>query len=465
MLRELKYTHASSLPEDRLVDGDAVALLPALHYCLLGYSTRVAQEVNRLGYELQAKTDERFVEHAWKLMRDHMGIFPQLSPSQFLTQKGFAERKLILVAEVAKTCKRLHSDLSRKAKLKTKRVAKDAHLESYFPPVRGRASGSGNNNSAAVAESSAEAKVVAHHSSPPPLPSTPPQLVLAGAGAPVEMSEERSAASSEYTYDDDDDDDDSGSSGSEGGYESSGGEEEGEISDEEGDRSRAAVLFKHSPVGADAAQPHTPPPGGLDQGERPNLPQHRATSPILLLLLFLLTNNSSTSCEGDARPEGRGVPRRRFEALQRGSAQGAGGGGDGQTGVLPGERNGEVSAAGGQGAAPGGRPGEARALGGRGEGSARAAAPGRRGGGGHLHPRAGCVGHQACRRRGRAAQPRNLVVHRTGRGPAPTDPAPPRLPGLDSHAFVLIVISKYAPSLINPQTKVLSFLSHFQAWE
>lgn len=43
--------------------------------------------------QLQGKTDQRFVEHAFKLFRDVMGLKPVITPTQFL-DTGFAERKV-----------------------------------------------------------------------------------------------------------------------------------------------------------------------------------------------------------------------------------------------------------------------------------------------------------------------------------------------------------------------------------
>ena len=107
----------------RLRDGDPSVLLPVLHYCLLGYSAKLAKLISSKGFELQAKTDERFVEHCWRFLREHFNFMPQLNQHQFLS-KGFTERKLILVTDVAKLCKQHHHLLTRKAKLQTKRVPK-----------------------------------------------------------------------------------------------------------------------------------------------------------------------------------------------------------------------------------------------------------------------------------------------------------------------------------------------------
>ena len=201
VLREMRYTYASSLPEDRLREGDPSVLLPVLHYCLLGYSSKVAAHVSSKGYELQAKTDDRFIEHLWRFLRDDFKFMPQLNKQQFLT-KGFAERKLMLVTDVAKLCKQQHALMSRQEKLQAKRTPKGAHLESVFPPVARK-----NTDKDAAA---------ATQSSPPPLPKTPPVVYEhkrhargGGDGAAIaaaerhpsgaEVEEESSEYSSEYT--------------------------------------------------------------------------------------------------------------------------------------------------------------------------------------------------------------------------------------------------------------------------
>jgi len=42
----------------------------------------------RCGVELQGKTDQRFVEHAFRLMRDHLGVRSALTPAHFFAQVG-----------------------------------------------------------------------------------------------------------------------------------------------------------------------------------------------------------------------------------------------------------------------------------------------------------------------------------------------------------------------------------------
>jgi hypothetical protein len=94
-------------------EGNPMALLPALHYALLGFSRHVTSSLVDAGHDLQAKSDARFVENAWRALREAFGYNPALSPSQFLSP-GFAERKLMLLHDAIELCKRRHNEHARK---------------------------------------------------------------------------------------------------------------------------------------------------------------------------------------------------------------------------------------------------------------------------------------------------------------------------------------------------------------
>ena len=88
--------------------GDPVAFLPVLHFALLKFSKHVALAIVTTGVQvlgcicrsakqlwltngelqLVGKTDQRFVEHTFKLARDQFHIRTVLTPSQFLEQAG-----------------------------------------------------------------------------------------------------------------------------------------------------------------------------------------------------------------------------------------------------------------------------------------------------------------------------------------------------------------------------------------
>ncbi|KAL0034375.1 hypothetical protein WJX77_011722 [Trebouxia sp. C0004] len=96
--------------------GVAAAFLPVLNYVLLKFSRHVAHQLVSAGYELQGKTDARFIEAAFKIFRDKFGLRPVLTAPQFLEQ-GFAERKLMLVSDVIAYCKSFHNAAVRRARL------------------------------------------------------------------------------------------------------------------------------------------------------------------------------------------------------------------------------------------------------------------------------------------------------------------------------------------------------------
>jgi len=96
--------------------GSPMALLPALHYALLGFSRHVTGSLSAAGHDLQAKSDGRFVENAWRALREAFGYNPALTPQQFLSP-GFAERKLLLLHDAIELCKRRHNDHARAARV------------------------------------------------------------------------------------------------------------------------------------------------------------------------------------------------------------------------------------------------------------------------------------------------------------------------------------------------------------
>ena len=85
--------------------GSPMALLPALHYAMLGFSRHVTSSLVEAGHDLRAKSDARFVENAWRALREAFGYNPALTVSQFLSP-GFAERKLMLLHDAIELCKR-----------------------------------------------------------------------------------------------------------------------------------------------------------------------------------------------------------------------------------------------------------------------------------------------------------------------------------------------------------------------
>ena len=113
--------------------GSPMALLPALHYAMLGFSRHVTSSLSEAGHDLRAKSDARFVENAWRALREEFGYNPALTPQQFLSP-GFAERKLMLLFDAIELCKRRHNEHARaqrgRESQRIPRVAREAAARS-----------------------------------------------------------------------------------------------------------------------------------------------------------------------------------------------------------------------------------------------------------------------------------------------------------------------------------------------
>ena len=66
-LRQIKYINP--LEQGQLMDGIPLGFLPIVHHALLIYSPLVSKHIAELGFELQAKSDYRFIENTYKLLQ------------------------------------------------------------------------------------------------------------------------------------------------------------------------------------------------------------------------------------------------------------------------------------------------------------------------------------------------------------------------------------------------------------
>ncbi|KAG7386846.1 Centrosomal protein of 44 kDa [Phytophthora pseudosyringae] len=109
LLRVAQYPELRAL---RLEAGAVSDLLRVLHFVLLDSSRAVAQFLADRGYDLYGKTDARFVESAFRLLRDEFRCFPSLSAAQFLTRQ-FVARRLAIVADAAAAVAQKRQELQR----------------------------------------------------------------------------------------------------------------------------------------------------------------------------------------------------------------------------------------------------------------------------------------------------------------------------------------------------------------
>ncbi|XP_067993165.1 centrosomal protein of 44 kDa isoform X2 [Melanerpes formicivorus] len=101
-----------------LVKGDPAAFLPIISYSFTSFSTHIAELLVKCDVELTAKTDLRFIEAIYKLLRDQFQYKPILTKQQFL-QFGFAERKMQIVCDIINCVVKKHKELSNLNKVKS----------------------------------------------------------------------------------------------------------------------------------------------------------------------------------------------------------------------------------------------------------------------------------------------------------------------------------------------------------
>ncbi|NWX52187.1 CEP44 protein, partial [Steatornis caripensis] len=101
-----------------LVKGDPAAFLPIISYSFTSFSTYIAELLVKCDVELTAKSDLRFIEAIYKVLRDQFQYKPILTKQQFL-QFGFAERKMQIVCDIINCVVKKHKELSNSNKVKS----------------------------------------------------------------------------------------------------------------------------------------------------------------------------------------------------------------------------------------------------------------------------------------------------------------------------------------------------------
>uniref|UniRef100_A0A674IFI6 Centrosomal protein of 44 kDa n=1 Tax=Terrapene triunguis TaxID=2587831 RepID=A0A674IFI6_9SAUR len=126
-LRLLNY--ARDVDYTGFVKGDPAAFLPIISYSFTSFSTYIAELLVESDVELTAKSDLRFIEAIYKLLRDQFQYKPVLTKQQFL-QCGFAERKIQIVCDVISAVMKKHKELSNMNKAKSQTRKKNRSLKS-----------------------------------------------------------------------------------------------------------------------------------------------------------------------------------------------------------------------------------------------------------------------------------------------------------------------------------------------
>ncbi|KAL4223091.1 Centrosomal protein of 44 kDa [Mactra antiquata] len=101
-LKAIKYT--DDLDVKGLAEGLPTAYLPIYHYVFTVFSPSVTKIILDKGIELYGKSDARFMEAVYKILRDVFAYKPSITKQQFFS-KGFAERKVIMCADILQLVK------------------------------------------------------------------------------------------------------------------------------------------------------------------------------------------------------------------------------------------------------------------------------------------------------------------------------------------------------------------------
>ncbi|XP_042341664.1 centrosomal protein of 44 kDa [Plectropomus leopardus] len=110
LLRVIKYP--GCVDYDGLSKGDPSAFLPVVSFTLTSFSPPFAEQLMEAGLELTGKTDLRFTDTFYKVMRDIFDYKPILTKQQFL-QWGFTQRKISVVCDIITLVLQKHKQLKK----------------------------------------------------------------------------------------------------------------------------------------------------------------------------------------------------------------------------------------------------------------------------------------------------------------------------------------------------------------
>ena len=137
LVREAKRMKLESvLDPDGLVSGETKSHLPILSQALNSYSLPLSKYLHAKGYELFGKTDSRFLEVVYRMLRDEFNYRPKITRLQFLADSSFIERKILFTFDLLKLCQSKHRDLQRSSIKVVKPVNKPKSIDKVTRPVR-----------------------------------------------------------------------------------------------------------------------------------------------------------------------------------------------------------------------------------------------------------------------------------------------------------------------------------------
>ncbi|XP_070782964.1 centrosomal protein of 44 kDa [Enoplosus armatus] len=110
LLRVIKYP--GYVDYNGLSKGDPSAFLPIVSFTLSSFSPPLAEQLMAAGLELTGKTDLRFTDTVYKVLRDIFHYKPILTKQQFL-QWGFSQRKISVICDIINLVLQKHHQLKK----------------------------------------------------------------------------------------------------------------------------------------------------------------------------------------------------------------------------------------------------------------------------------------------------------------------------------------------------------------
>nr|XP_019939484.1 PREDICTED: centrosomal protein of 44 kDa isoform X2 [Paralichthys olivaceus] len=110
LLRVIRYP--GCVDYNGLSKGDPSAFLPIVSFTLTSFSPPLAEQLMSAGLELTGKTDLRFTDKLYKVLRDIFHYKPILTKQQFL-QWGFSQRKISVICDVINLVLKKHNQLKK----------------------------------------------------------------------------------------------------------------------------------------------------------------------------------------------------------------------------------------------------------------------------------------------------------------------------------------------------------------
>uniref|UniRef100_A0A3Q2QGA7 Centrosomal protein of 44 kDa n=1 Tax=Fundulus heteroclitus TaxID=8078 RepID=A0A3Q2QGA7_FUNHE len=110
LLRAIKYP--GDVDYSGLSKGDPSTFLPIVSFTLTSFSPPFAEQLVAAGLEMTGKTDLRFTDTLYKVLRDMFHYKPILTKQQFL-QWGFSQRKISFICDIINLVLQRHKQLNK----------------------------------------------------------------------------------------------------------------------------------------------------------------------------------------------------------------------------------------------------------------------------------------------------------------------------------------------------------------